>query len=519
MDVIVQNGAVHGWRNVFGRPQRRRLRDDRRSRPRQPFVTERSVPRLRLRFALWRRMARARRLRGTMPEFRYRLGDEVHDLTTRTLVMGILNRTPDSFYDKGATFELDSLLQRGRACSSTQGADLLDVGGVKAGPGPEVDRGRGARPGGGPDRGAARALRRRHLVRHVAGVGARRGVQGRRGRRQRHQRLRRPRLPRGRAPATARRWSPPTSGCSRASPDPEPHYDDLARRRHRVPARPGAPAPRPPASPRSRSRSTPASTSARRRRRARCCCARATRWPRSATRCCCRRRTSGSSASCSSSTSTPAAPRRWRRSRTASPTAVASCGCTTSPVRWRCAAWSRSSCDAAAERRRRTWSRAPTPRCATGSSTSSSPSCSAPTTPRSRSRRSPSPARRRGARPAPGANHRYLRPLRGPGPPPRPALAGRPLVALGHHPRGLRRLPPSLLPQVRPRRPPTRAARRRARGRAAHPARSSTASSSASSPSSSNFRGRAHPSGPELERRRPRAPRRHRHPGLRRRGR
>ena len=72
-----------------------------------------------------------------MPEFRYRLGDEVHDLTTRTLVMGILNRTPDSFYDQGLTFELDSLLQRAEVLVH-QGADLLDVGGVKAGPGPEV---------------------------------------------------------------------------------------------------------------------------------------------------------------------------------------------------------------------------------------------------------------------------------------------------------------------------------------------------------------------------------------------
>lgn len=72
-----------------------------------------------------------------MPGFRYRLGDEVHDLTSRTLVMGILNRTPDSFYDKGLTFELDSLLQRAEVLVN-QGADLLDVGGVKAGPGPEV---------------------------------------------------------------------------------------------------------------------------------------------------------------------------------------------------------------------------------------------------------------------------------------------------------------------------------------------------------------------------------------------
>jgi dihydropteroate synthase len=68
----------------------------------------------------------------------FRLGDRVHDLTTRTLVMGILNRTPDSFYDQGATFELDELLRRADTLVA-EGADVLDVGGVKAGPGPEVD--------------------------------------------------------------------------------------------------------------------------------------------------------------------------------------------------------------------------------------------------------------------------------------------------------------------------------------------------------------------------------------------
>ncbi|MFO7590670.1 MAG: dihydropteroate synthase [Acidimicrobiia bacterium] len=67
----------------------------------------------------------------------FRLGDVVHDITTRTLVMGILNRTPDSFYDRGATFGLDDLLRRAESLA-TDGADLLDVGGVKAGPGPEV---------------------------------------------------------------------------------------------------------------------------------------------------------------------------------------------------------------------------------------------------------------------------------------------------------------------------------------------------------------------------------------------
>ena len=66
-----------------------------------------------------------------------RLGDRRYDLTRRCLVMGILNRTPDSFYDQGATFALDLTLQRAEALVA-EGADILDVGGVKAGPGPAV---------------------------------------------------------------------------------------------------------------------------------------------------------------------------------------------------------------------------------------------------------------------------------------------------------------------------------------------------------------------------------------------
>ncbi len=65
------------------------------------------------------------------------LGGRRYDLTHRALVMGILNRTPDSFYDKGATYALDSLFARAEALVA-DGADILDVGGVKAGPGPEV---------------------------------------------------------------------------------------------------------------------------------------------------------------------------------------------------------------------------------------------------------------------------------------------------------------------------------------------------------------------------------------------
>ncbi len=65
------------------------------------------------------------------------LGERHFDLTTRALVMGILNRTPDSFYAPAATFELDDLFRRAEQLVY-EGADLLDVGGVKAGPGPEV---------------------------------------------------------------------------------------------------------------------------------------------------------------------------------------------------------------------------------------------------------------------------------------------------------------------------------------------------------------------------------------------
>ena len=51
--------------------------------------------------------------------------------------MAVINRTPDSFYDRGATYELDAALAAAdRAVRA--GADILDIGGVKAGPGDEV---------------------------------------------------------------------------------------------------------------------------------------------------------------------------------------------------------------------------------------------------------------------------------------------------------------------------------------------------------------------------------------------
>jgi len=66
-----------------------------------------------------------------------RLGDRTFDTGSRALVMGILNRTPDSFYDKGRYWDTDAFFGRAQRLVD-EGADVLDVGGVKAGPGPEV---------------------------------------------------------------------------------------------------------------------------------------------------------------------------------------------------------------------------------------------------------------------------------------------------------------------------------------------------------------------------------------------
>jgi dihydropteroate synthase len=52
--------------------------------------------------------------------------------------MAIVNRTPDSFYDRGATFTDDAALARVDAAVA-DGADIIDIGGVKAGPGVDVD--------------------------------------------------------------------------------------------------------------------------------------------------------------------------------------------------------------------------------------------------------------------------------------------------------------------------------------------------------------------------------------------
>jgi dihydropteroate synthase len=53
------------------------------------------------------------------------------------VIMAIVNRTPDSFYDRGATFHDEPALAR-VARAVADGAAIIDIGGVKAGPGEEV---------------------------------------------------------------------------------------------------------------------------------------------------------------------------------------------------------------------------------------------------------------------------------------------------------------------------------------------------------------------------------------------
>ncbi|HSK96316.1 MAG TPA: dihydropteroate synthase [Euzebyales bacterium] len=66
-----------------------------------------------------------------------RLGGRRFDFSNQLVIMAIVNRTPDSFFDRGATYTLEAALEHAGA-QVHGGADIVDVGGVKAGPGDEV---------------------------------------------------------------------------------------------------------------------------------------------------------------------------------------------------------------------------------------------------------------------------------------------------------------------------------------------------------------------------------------------
>ncbi|MFF3437502.1 dihydropteroate synthase [Streptosporangium sp. NPDC002721] len=53
-------------------------------------------------------------------------------------IMAVVNRTPDSFFDRGRTYGFAAALEAVDGAVAG-GADIVDIGGVKAGPGDEVD--------------------------------------------------------------------------------------------------------------------------------------------------------------------------------------------------------------------------------------------------------------------------------------------------------------------------------------------------------------------------------------------
>jgi dihydropteroate synthase len=65
------------------------------------------------------------------------IGGRTFDFARRVAVMAIVNRTPDSFHDRGRTFALERAVEAVRAAAAA-GADWIDVGGVPFAPGPEV---------------------------------------------------------------------------------------------------------------------------------------------------------------------------------------------------------------------------------------------------------------------------------------------------------------------------------------------------------------------------------------------
>jgi len=67
----------------------------------------------------------------------WKIGGQTLDLSARTLIMGVLNVTPDSFSDGGEFFDVDQATQQGERMA-LEGAEIVDVGGESTRPGAEA---------------------------------------------------------------------------------------------------------------------------------------------------------------------------------------------------------------------------------------------------------------------------------------------------------------------------------------------------------------------------------------------
>ena len=69
-----------------------------------------------------------------MEATRWKIGEEVLDLTNRAMLMGVLNVTPDSFSDGGEFFATEAAVKHGLEMARS-GAEIIDVGGESTRPG------------------------------------------------------------------------------------------------------------------------------------------------------------------------------------------------------------------------------------------------------------------------------------------------------------------------------------------------------------------------------------------------
>jgi dihydropteroate synthase len=74
------------------------------------------------------------------PVFQWNLGGRTLELGRRTLIMAVVNVTPDSFSDGGLFLERDKAIEHAERLLD-EGADIIDVGGESTRPGARVDPG------------------------------------------------------------------------------------------------------------------------------------------------------------------------------------------------------------------------------------------------------------------------------------------------------------------------------------------------------------------------------------------
>jgi dihydropteroate synthase len=71
-----------------------------------------------------------------MGETLWKIAGQAVDLSTHAMIMGVLNVTPDSFFDGGEFFSTDKAVEQGKRMAAA-GASIIDVGGESTRPGSE----------------------------------------------------------------------------------------------------------------------------------------------------------------------------------------------------------------------------------------------------------------------------------------------------------------------------------------------------------------------------------------------